>query len=117
MNTLARTARTAGGTAMRVTIGSVCKTAAAVAVVGMISVFSIAQLSRAYFAPTVAMDPTQQPQLSSLLCRIDRRCPAMNSPISPHRAAKPAARLARCSAAPIRRLSDAFIVGRCCARN
>jgi len=78
MNTLAPTIQTAGGTANRVTIGSVCKAAAAVAVVGMISVFSITLLSRAHFAPTVAMDPAPQPELRSLLCRIDRRCPAMD---------------------------------------
>ncbi len=78
MNILARATRTAGGTAMRVTVGSVCRAAAAVAVLGLISVFSIAELSRAYFSPTIAMDPTHQPQLNSLLCRIDRRCRAMD---------------------------------------
>src|ERR1700680_4267255 len=77
MNTLAFTIQTAGGTAKRVTIGSVFKAAAAVAVVGIISVFSITLLSRAaQFAPPVALDSAPQPELRALLCRIDRRCPA-----------------------------------------
>jgi hypothetical protein len=76
MNTFAPTTRTASGTAKREIIGSVCKAAAAVAVVGMISLLSIAPLSRAHFAPSIAMDRTHKPELRSLLCRIDRRCPA-----------------------------------------
>jgi len=76
MSTLAPTSQTAGGTAKRVTIGSVCKAAAAAAVVGMISVFSITLLSRAQFAPPVAIDTAPPPELRSLLCRIDRRCTA-----------------------------------------
>jgi hypothetical protein len=78
MNTFAPTTQTASGTAERATIGSVCKAAAAVAVVGMILLLSIAQLSRAHFAASIAMDHTHQPELRSLLCRIDRRCPAMD---------------------------------------
>ena len=62
MITLAPTTQTAG-TAKRVSIGCVCKTAAAIAVVAMISVPSIAQLTRAHLAPTVATDSTQPPEL------------------------------------------------------
>jgi hypothetical protein len=93
MTTLAHTTQTAGRNAKRVTIGSVCKAAAAVAVVGTISVFSVAQLSRAQSAPTVATDLanqtelrnrlceiyrgcTHQTELRDLLCRIDHRCPS-----------------------------------------
>jgi hypothetical protein len=78
MNTLAPTTQMTRGIAKCVTIGSVCKAAAAVAVGGMISVVLIAELSRAHFAPTIATDSTKQPELRSLLCRIDRRCPAMD---------------------------------------
>jgi hypothetical protein len=76
MTTFAHTAQIASRNVNRVTIGSVCKAAAAVAVVGMISVFSIGQLSRAQFAP-LATGLTEQSDLRSLLCRIDRRCPAV----------------------------------------
>jgi len=92
MTTLAHTTQISGRDAKRVTIGSVCKLAAAVAVVGAISVFSVAQLSRAQSAPTVAADLpnqtelrnhlceiyrgcTHQTELRDLLCRIDHRCP------------------------------------------
>src|SRR5215467_16123530 len=49
MTSLAHTP-TAGVDAKRATIGSVCKVAAAAAIVGMISVFSADRLSRAHFA-------------------------------------------------------------------
>jgi hypothetical protein len=79
MNTFAPTTQTASGTVERATtIGSVCKAAGAIAIVGMISLLSIAQLNRAQFAPSTAMDHTHQSELPSLLCRIDRRCPAMD---------------------------------------
>lgn len=78
MNTFAPTTETASSTAKRATIGLVCKAAGAVAIVGMISLLSIAQLNRAQFAPSTAMDHTHQPELRSLLCRIDRRCRAMD---------------------------------------
>src|SRR5215831_11041284 len=71
MATLAH-AQTAGVNAKRVTIGSICKVAAAAAIVSMISVFSTDRLSRAHFA---AADITHQTELHDLLCRIDRRCP------------------------------------------
>jgi hypothetical protein len=93
MTTLAHTTQTTDGNAKRVTISSVCKVLAAAAVVGTISVFSIAQLSRAQSAPTVAADLanqteqrdrlcqiyrrcTHQTELRDLLCRIDHRCPS-----------------------------------------
>jgi hypothetical protein len=93
MTTLAQTTQIGSRKARRVTIGSVLKIAAAVAVVGTISVFSIAQLSRAQPAPTVAADLanqtelrndlcqiyrgcTHQTELRDLLCRIDHRCPS-----------------------------------------
>jgi hypothetical protein len=74
VNTRAHT-QTACGREKRVTIGVVCKVAAAAAIVTMISVFSADQMSRVRFAPTVAMDLTHQSELRELLCRIDRRCP------------------------------------------
>jgi hypothetical protein len=74
MTNFAQITQIGGGNAKRVTIGSVYKVVAAVAVVGMISMFS--QSSGAHFAPTVAMDATHQSDLRGLLCRIDRRCPA-----------------------------------------
>jgi hypothetical protein len=83
MTNFAQTTQIAGGNAKRVTIGSVCKVAAAVAVLGMISMFSIAQSSGAHFAPTVAMEATHQSDLRGLLCRIDRRCPAAHIAKSP----------------------------------
>jgi hypothetical protein len=74
MTNFAHTTQTTGGNARRVTIGSVCKVAAAVAVVGTISMFSIAQLSRAQSAPTVAADLANQTELRDRLCQIYRRC-------------------------------------------
>ena len=93
MTTLAHTPQISGRNAKHVTIGSVCKVAAAVAIVGTISVFSVAQRSRARSAPTVAADLanqtelrnrlceiyrgcTHQTELRDLLCRIDHRCPS-----------------------------------------
>jgi hypothetical protein len=92
MTTLAHTTQISGRNAKHVTIGSVCKVAA-VAIVGTISVFSVAQLSRAQSAPTVAADLanqtelrnrlceiyrgcTHQTELRDLLCRVDHRCPS-----------------------------------------
>ena len=107
MSTLAPTSQTAGGTAKRVTIGSVCKAAAAVAVVGMISVFSITLLSRAQFAPPVAIDTAPQPELRSLLCRIDRRCTAANWRLGPQAAIRPAeALIGRVNSPPCRLLEN-----------
>jgi hypothetical protein len=74
MTNFAQTTQIAGGNAKRVTIGSVCKVAAAVAVLGTISVFSIAQLSRAQSAPTVDADLANQNELRDRLCQIYRRC-------------------------------------------
>jgi len=48
-----------------------------VAFIGMISAFTVAELSQSRFAPQMARDVMQQSELRSLLCRIDRRCPAM----------------------------------------
>ena len=64
MTTFALPTQIAGSNAKRVTIGAACKTAVAVAVVGMISLFSVAQMSSAPFAshcigvaPQSARDP------------------------------------------------------------
>jgi hypothetical protein len=48
-----------------------------VAFVGMISAFTVAELSQSRFAPQMQRDFVQQTELRSLLCRIDRRCPAV----------------------------------------
>lgn len=77
MSTLAHT-QNGTGSGNHVTIGSVCKVAAAAAVVSMISVFSADQMSRAHFAPTAGTDLAQQSELRDLLCRIDRRCPSVH---------------------------------------
>jgi hypothetical protein len=76
MTTFSPTPRTTSSNAQRTIIGSAC-IVAAVAVVGMISMISSAQPGGAQFATTAAMDADNQSQLSGLLCRIDRRCPAM----------------------------------------
>jgi hypothetical protein len=75
MTTFAHPAQIAIGNAKRVTIGSACKTAAAVAIVGMISAVSVSLLSGAPFTPAATMDLTHQTELRDLLCRIDHRCP------------------------------------------
>ncbi len=75
MTTLAHTTQISGGNAKRVFIGSAYKAAAAVAVVGMISVFSVGLLSGAPFTPAATMDLARQSELRDLLCRIDHRCP------------------------------------------
>jgi hypothetical protein len=75
MNPLEQT-QTAGSDEKQMTVGSVCKVAAAAAIVSVISVFSADQVSRTRFAPTVAMDLSHQSDLRNLLCRIDRRCPS-----------------------------------------
>jgi hypothetical protein len=90
MTNLAQTTQIADGNAKRVTIGSAYKVAAAAAALGMISMFSIAQSSGAHFAPTVAMDATHQSDLSALLCRIDRRCPATHLAEAPTVGTNPA---------------------------
>jgi hypothetical protein len=74
MTNSAQTTQTAGGNAKRATIGPVSKAAAAVAVVGTISVLLIVQLSRAQSAPTVAADLANQNELRDRLCQIYRRC-------------------------------------------
>jgi hypothetical protein len=82
MTTLAHTQTTAssvtnldGAKAKR--IGFVRMAAYTVAFVGMISAFTVAELSQSRFAPQMARDVMQQSELRSLLCRIDRRCPAV----------------------------------------
>jgi hypothetical protein len=82
MTTLAHTQTTAsadtnldGAKAKR--IGFLRIAAYAVAFVGMISAFTIAELSQSRFAPQMQRDFVQQTELRSLLCRIDRRCPAL----------------------------------------
>jgi len=74
MATLAHT-QTAGVNAKRPSIGSAYKAAAAVAVVGMISAFSVGLLSGAPFTPAATTDLAGQSELRDLLCRIDHRCP------------------------------------------
>ena len=73
MTTFAHTTQSAGRNVKRVTIGSVCKAAAAAAVIGMISMYSVDQLSRAQ--AVVAANPTPPSELRDLLCRIEGRCP------------------------------------------
>jgi hypothetical protein len=75
MTTLAHTSQISGGNAKRVFIGSAYKAAAAVAVVGMISVFLVGLLSGAPFTPAATRDLARQSELRDLLCRIDHRCP------------------------------------------
>jgi hypothetical protein len=48
-----------------------------VAFIGMVSAFAVAELSQSRFAPQIQRDFVQQSELRSLLCRIDRRCPAV----------------------------------------
>ena len=60
----------------RTTVGSICKVVAAAAIVGMITVYSVAQMSRVAFAPAVPVDVSSQSDLRDLLCRVDHRCPA-----------------------------------------
>jgi len=74
MTTLAHATHIGGRNAKRMTIGSVCKVAAAV--VGTISVLSIVQLSHAQSVAAAATDLANQTELRDLLCRIDHRCPS-----------------------------------------
>ncbi len=73
MTAFARTTQIVGRNVKCVTIGSVCKAAAAAAVIGMISIYSVDQLSRAQ--AVVAANPTAPSELRDLLCRIEGRCP------------------------------------------
>jgi hypothetical protein len=74
MTSFAHTTQTTGNS-KRVTVGFVGM--AAVAIFGMITVSSIAQTSGGRNSD-LAMADTHQSDLQSLLCRIDRRCPATN---------------------------------------
>jgi len=69
VTTFARTTQIVGRNVKCVTIGSVCKAAAAAAVIGMISIYSVDQLSRAQ--AVVAANPTAPSELRDLLCRIE----------------------------------------------
>jgi hypothetical protein len=75
MTIFAPTTQIADGNAKSANIGSAFKAASAVAVVGIISLFSLAQMSGTPFAPSAA-DLTHQSELRGLLCRIDHRCPS-----------------------------------------
>jgi hypothetical protein len=74
MTTLAHTAQTAGRIAKRVTVGSPGKTAAAVAVVGLISAVSVGLWSGAPFTPAASMELANQTELRDRLCQIYRHC-------------------------------------------
>jgi hypothetical protein len=76
MTTFAPTTQIADSNENRFTIGSACKDAAAIAVVGVILLFSITQMSSGQFAPSAPTGIAKQSELRDLLCRIDHRCPS-----------------------------------------